>query len=199
MSSDELEFWDERYRSRRMPWDFGGVPEALIEWLQKCERAGRALIPGCGSGYEVRAFAERGWSVLAVDFSPAAVERARAELGPLGDCVVLGDFFCDLLGETKFDVVYERTFLCALPPGTWPEYARRVASSLGEKGKLLGFFYYGHEDEPPPYPLTEDLAQSLFGAEFTLVVDQAATDSLPLYAGHERWQVWEKKGRLVGR
>ena len=193
MNSAEVEFWDGRYRAGWMPWDFRGVPRDLVGWLERSSRPGRVLIPGCGSGYEVRAFAEQGWDVLAVDFSPSAVRRARAELGVLGQRVLLADFFHGDFGGHKFDVVYERTFLCALASDRWPEYAWRVAKSLGEGGKLLGFFFYGEENEPPPYPLTEGVAQSLFGREFTRVVDEAATDSLALYAGRERWQVWEKR------
>ena len=71
-----VEFWDSRYRSGKTPWDYGGVPAALLNYLQTAQ-PGRVLIPGCGSGYEVRAFHERGWDVLAIDYSPAAVERAR--------------------------------------------------------------------------------------------------------------------------
>ncbi len=195
--STGIEFWDSRYRAGRMPWDFRGVPRALSEWLQKNERPGRVLIPGCGSGYEVRAFAERGWDVVAIDFSPTAVQRAKAELGKLGDCVLLGDFFRRDFGGAKFDVVYERTFLCSLLPDRWPEYARCVADNLREAGKLIGFFFYGVEDEPPPFPLTEKRAKSLFGERFKCVTDEAVTDSLPLYAGHERWQIWEKVSQLM--
>jgi SAM-dependent methyltransferase len=153
---------------------------------------GRALIPGCGSGYEVRAFHERGWDVLAVDFSPAAVERACDVLGPLAEKVVLADFFTHDFGKGRFGVIYERTFLCSLPPGRWPDYVRRMRELLRPGGKLLGIFLYGHEDEPPPYPLTEAEAQALFGPGFVRIVDEPVTDSLPLFAGRERWQVWAK-------
>ncbi len=196
MNSAEMEFWDGRYRAEHMPWDFRGVPRALVQWLQKCERPGRVLIPGCGSGYEVKAFAEHGWEVLAVDFSPAAVRRARAVLGALGERVMLADFFRGDFGRRKFDVVYERTFLCALPPERWPDYVRCVEENLVEGGRLVGFFFYGKENQPPPFPLTEERARSLFG-EFSRTVDEVASDSLPLYAGYERWQVWQRKGASV--
>ncbi len=193
MNSAELGFWEERYQAGRMPWDFRSVPRALLGWLGSCRTPGRVLIPGCGSGYEVRAFAEHGWDVLAVDFSPSAVRRAQAELGALGNRVALADFFRGDFGPREFDAVYERTFLCALPPARWPDYVRRVLESLVQGGKLIGFFFYGREDEPPPFPLTEERAQSLFGRELVRVEDKLATDSLELYAGHERWQVWERR------
>jgi len=189
----EAEFWDERYRAGRTPWDFRGVPRALTEFLRTTEMRGSALIPGCGSGYEVKAFHDHGWNVLAVDFSTVAVERARAVLGPLAEKVVLADFFVHDFGGRKFDLIYERTFLCSLPPERWPHYVRRVSELLRQGGRLVGFFLYGHEDEPPPYPLTETQAQSLFEQWFVNVADEPVADSLPLFAGRERWQAWAKR------
>jgi len=191
MKSTEMEFWDSRYRAGRMPWDMGGIPAALAAYLQKASPQ-RVLIPGCGSGYEVRAFHQCGWDVLAADYSPAAIARARKMLGALASRVVLADFFSHDFGGQPFDVIYERTFLCSLPPEVWPQYVRRMAGLLADDGKLVGVFLYGHEDEPPPYPLPQGQSQALFGQYFTLVEDEPVNDSLPLFAGHERWQVWQQ-------
>ncbi len=38
---------------------------------------GRALDVGCGEGQNSRFLADRGWSVLGIDFSPTAIARAR--------------------------------------------------------------------------------------------------------------------------
>ncbi len=57
------------------------------------------LIPGCGADYEVRAFHEAGDHVTAIDFSPAAVEQAKKQLGGLGERVILGDFFVHDFGR----------------------------------------------------------------------------------------------------
>ena len=193
MKPTEADFWDSRYRAGRTPWDFRGVPRALTEFLRTTGTRGRALIPGCGSGYEVRVFHENGWEVVAVDFSLVAVERAREVLGPLAEKVMLAVFFMHNFDKQRFDVIYERTFLCSLPPGRWPDYVRRMSQLLQPGGKLLGFFLYGYEDEPPPYPLTEAEAQALFEPGFVRMVDEPVTDSLPLFAGRERWQVWAKR------
>lgn len=193
MKPTDKEFWDSRYRAGKVPWDFGGVPSALLAYLQAVTMPGRVLIPGCGSGYEVQAFHERGWEVLAVDYSPAAIERAGQILDPFADKTLLADFFTHDFAGRKFDVIYERTFLCSLPPERWPAYAQRVTELLRPGGKLIGFFLYGHDDEPPPYPLTEETARQLFGRKFMRVADEPVFDSLPLFAGRERWQIWERK------
>ena len=105
------DFWDVRFREGYTPWDAGGVPAALREFLVREPAGRRVLIPGCGSGYEVRAFAAAGHEVVAIDFSPAAIAAARGVLGELGHLVVQGDFFAHPFG--LFDLVYERPFLCA--------------------------------------------------------------------------------------
>jgi hypothetical protein len=107
--------------------------------------------------------------------------------------VVLGDFFNHDFGAQQFDMIYERTFLCALPPNLWPHYANRMAQLLRPGGRLAGIFLYGDESEPPPYPLTEAKAQELFEVKFSPLRCVAVEDSLPLFAGKERWQEWELK------
>jgi SAM-dependent methyltransferase len=187
--SSRPEFWDARYTSGKTPWDFHGVPAALKAFL-KTSQPGNVLIPGCGAAYEVRAFHEAGWKVTAIDFSRVAVERARSALKTLASCVVQGDFFTNDFGSQHFDVVYERTFLCALPPDLWPAYIKRVTQLLRPGGKLVGIFLYGDEAEPPPYPLTPEKARELFKEKFSLVKTSPVSDSLPMFAGNECWQEW---------
>jgi Thiopurine S-methyltransferase (TPMT) len=183
-------FWDRRYRAGRMAWACGGVPGALAEFLKRHPARGRALVPGCGLGYEIQAFHAAGWEVLGLDFSHTAVDRARTILGPLADRVCLGNFFTHPLPAGSFDFIYERTFLCALHPAVWSDYARRMAGLLAPGGRLGGFFFFGPEEEPPPYPVSPIGLDRLLGTAFEKTADEPVEDSLPLYAGKERWQVW---------
>lgn len=187
--STRPEFWNERYESGKTPWELHGVPQSLKAFIERSP-TGSVLVPGCGSGHEIEVFAQAGWDVTAIDFSPPAVAQAKARLGELGRHVILGDFFNHDFGSRHFDVVYERTFLCALPPNTWADYAARISRLLNRAGLLAGLFLYGEEDEPPPYPLAEDTAKSLLGNLFTLTRTDPVTDSLPLFIGKEFWQEW---------
>lgn len=187
--SSRPEFWNVRYAAGETPWDFHGVPLALKEFL-KTSQSASVLIPGCGAGYEVRAFHDAGWEAVAIDFSLVAVERARSELGALATNVVEADFFTHDFGSGRFDVIYERTFLCAMPPDLWPAYIKRVTKLLRPGGKLAGIFFYGEERDPPPYPLSPEKAGKLFEEKFSLVKTSSISDSLPTFAGNERWQEW---------
>ena len=165
----------------------------MRSFLDCAKPPGRVLIPGCGSGYEVQAFHDAGFEVTAIDFSSAAVERAARLLGPLRRRVIEGDFFTHDFSGQEFDLIYERTFLCSLPPERWPAYARRMAELL-ETGKLLaGLFLYGEEAEPPPFPITEMQAAELLGDQFELIHSEPVSDSLLLFQGMERWQEWRRE------
>jgi SAM-dependent methyltransferase len=187
------EFFDVRYAAGRMPWDYGGVPNSLKVFLDQHHGPGRVLIPGCGSGYEIEAFSSGGWDVIGIDFSTVGVARARRFLGPLASKIYEGDFFSYPFRQRRFDLIYERTFLCTLVPEAWPRYAQRIATLMAPSGVLCGFFFLGPEEEPPPYPISQDQLDELLGGWFEKIEDHAVQDSLPLYAGKERWQIWRRK------
>ena len=217
------EFWDARFREGFTPWDAGRVPAALEAFLAREPAPARVLVPGCGSGYEVAALAAAGHDVLAIDFSPAAVEAARRVLGPLGRLVVQGDFFAHEAGDFDahrlgdfdahrlgdfdahrlgafdahrlgaFDLVYERAFLCALPRRLWERWAARVAEVLRPGGRLAGFFFWSDDERGPPFGLRAGELERLLEPGFERIDDAAVADSIPVFAGRERWQIWLRR------
>jgi SAM-dependent methyltransferase len=196
------EFWDLRYQAHFAPWDAGKVPAQLREFVTKFSLplgggpgwgSQSVLVPGCGSAHDVRFFAESGCQVLGIDFSSEAIAAAREILGPHAGRVRIADFFAPL-PEAPFAVVYERAFLCALPRRLWQDWAARVGELLPSGGLLAGFFFFDAADRGPPFPLHsgEELAALLEGA-FTRIEDQPAADSIAVFAGRERWQVWRRR------
>jgi SAM-dependent methyltransferase len=187
------EFWDLRYSAGFAPWDAGRVPAQLRAFVDASPAALRVFVPGCGSAWDVRYLAERGWDVLGLDFSAEAVAAARATLGPYADRVREGDVFAPI-AEGAFDVVYERAFLCALPRRLWPAWGERMAELVRPGGRLAGFFFFESGERGPPFPLhgEAELARLLAPA-FTRLEDAAVPDSIPVFAGKERWQVWKRE------
>jgi SAM-dependent methyltransferase len=188
--SAQPEFWDTRYRGGVTPWDAAGVPAKLLQYLQG-RAPQRVLIPGAGSGYEVRAFAEQHHEVTAIEFSEAAIEAAQRQLGPLSRLVRKADFFS--FDAAPFDLVYERAFLCALPRRLWPAWAARVLELLRPGGALAGFFFLDDNPRGPPFGVSrERLAELLarFGLQEDVTVPPS--QSIPVFKGKEVWQVWTR-------
>ena len=184
--------WNERYASGETPWVLRKIPHTLRSFLKKRPTRKRILIPGCGTDHRViKAFADAGFEVTAVDFSPVALAETQTTLGNFDGKIIRADFFKSDFGR-RFDLVYERTFLCAMHPRRWAEYAKRVAELLRPGGKLIGIFFYGTEPEPPPYPINKAQAKELFGKYFRLLRELKVSDSVPMFAGMERWQEWER-------
>lgn len=187
------EFWDLRYRADFAPWDAGRVPARLAAFVEASPAPRRTFVPGCGSAWDVRLFAQWGWPVVGLDFSPEAIAAARPVLGPFADRVRQGDVFAPI-AEAPFEVVYERAFLCALPRRMWPGWGRRMAELVETGGVLAGFFFIDAGERGPPFPLqgVQEL-ETLLGPAFERIEDAPVEDSIDVFRGKERWQVWARR------
>lgn len=190
------EFWNQRFEAQFTPWDKGGVPLALQEFVSQAQQPLVTLIPGCGIGYEAAFLAQAGWDVTAIDFSPAAVASARAAIGVWGRHIVEADFFLHQPSQ-PLGLIYERAFLCALPPAMRPEIAKRWAELLPAGALLAGFFFLDESAERslkgPPFSITGAQLEALLLPYFELLEDVAVSDSIAVFAGKERWQVWRMR------
>lgn len=187
---NQPDFWDERFAEQFTPWDAGRVPARLKEFVTQQTQSLRSLIAGCGNAWEARLLAEALWDVTAIDFSARAVASARAQLGPWASVVQQADFFH--LAAPPFDLIYERAFLCALPRARWPEIVQRWADLLTEQGLLAGFFYFDSAPKGPPFGADPAQLQALLETRFTRLQDLPVDDSIAVFAGKERWQVWQR-------
>ena len=187
------EFWNSRYRDHVTPWEAGNVPAELRQFAGTLPARTRVLVPGCGSGHEVVFLAQAGMDVLAIDFSPDAVELAQQHARLLADRIRLADFFAFDPTAAPFDVIYERAFLCALPRKLWTRYAERMAELLAPEKRLAGFFFYGDNPKGPPFGTSPQELHDLLDAGFEQIEDRPATAPLPVFQGGERWQVWRRR------
>lgn len=186
-------FWDERFERGFTPWDRGGVPEALRGFVARADRPLSTLIPGCGAAHELGYLSRAGWPVTAIDFSAAAVAAARAGAGQWADRIEQADFFT-WQPHRALDFIYERAFLCALPPAMRPAIAARWAELLPLGGFLGGYFYFADPERGPPFGIAPEDLEALLAPSFARIEDMAVTDSIPVFEGHERWQLWQRKG-----
>ncbi|NHZ96690.1 methyltransferase domain-containing protein [Massilia sp. CCM 8734] len=185
-------FWDERFTRGVTPWDRGAAPAALRAFVERSARPLRTLIPGCGAAYELACLCEAGWDATAIDFSPVAVAAAKAALGPWSARVCEADFFTHAPPDA-LELIYERAFLCALPRAMWPRVAARWAGLLAPGALLAGFFFFDDAAKGPPFGINQAALDALLTPSFHCVEDAAVEDSIAVFAGKERWQVWQRK------
>jgi thiopurine S-methyltransferase len=186
------DFWCKRFGKGITPWDAGKVPAAFADFIARQPTRLNTLIPGCGSAWEAVHLADFGWPVTALDFSPVAIEKAREVLGELKVNLLCADFFT-FTPDVTYALIYERAFLCALPRKLWADWGRRVAELLAPGGLLAGYFFICDQPKGPPFGIQPEQLDALLVDHFERIEDSAVTDSIPVFVGRERWQVWRRR------
>jgi len=114
----------------------------MVERILKLTRAGpesRVLSLGCGIGDTEIPLARRVGSLVGIDFSPAAIEQARADAEKAGvrNTKFLVGSLEDSPASGEFDIVFAVFFLHHLPEAELAATPRRIARLL----KPGGIFY----------------------------------------------------------
>ena len=199
-AADTPTFWDLRYEAAFTPWSQVQIPQCWQRFLNARNDAANThvLVPGCGEGFEVGDLVQRGYDTTAIDFSHAAIAAAKNALGQIAQApnchLKQADFFDGNLAATPFDLVYERAFLCALPPKLWADYATQMAKIIKPKGLLVGFFCYDPTPKGPPFGLEANGLEALFNGLFQRICCETPTDSISVFAGREQFEVWRRAG-----
>jgi SAM-dependent methyltransferase len=153
---------------------------------------GPVLVPGCGSGHDVRALADAGVSAHGLDLSPTAVERARAisNSGPLS--YEAGDFLDPAWREGRsFAAIWEHTCFCAIQPEQRRAYAEAAAALLPPGGVLAGVFYLTphdpgeDEDSGPPFKVSVEELDETFAPWFERIDGWVPERAYPGREGRE--------------
>jgi SAM-dependent methyltransferase len=186
------DFWCKRFGEGTTPWDAGRVPSAFADFIARQPNTVNTLIPGCGSAWEAAHLAEQGWPVTALDFSPLAVDKARQVLGNVAVDLICDDFFT-FKPRQPYQLIYERAFLCALPRKLWADWGTRVAELLPPAGLLAGYFFICDQPKGPPFGILPAELETLLAPNFECIEDSAVDDSIPVFLGRERWQVWRRR------
>lgn len=186
--------WEDRYRMGDTPWEKGEPSPGLVDFLNRTPLPlqGTVLVPGCGNGHDVRAWAIAGWDAVGLDIAPSAVSRA-AEQTPQGMKAGfrLGNFLVDE-PFALFDCVFEHTCYCAIDPSDRDAYAKAVDRWLRPDGYYVAVNYLIPDTEGPPYGTTRDELLHRFSPRFTLIRDFVPR-SYPNRTDLERLFVWQKR------
>ncbi|RMY49529.1 hypothetical protein D0863_15118 [Hortaea werneckii] len=235
--------WNAMWEQNVTPWDRGEPSPALVDTLQyklpqieasssqdtssnkthhQTTRRKKALVPGCGRGYDVLLLASYGYDAFGLDTSTLAIQGAQelsrspdrdikyppaaannsSGTSPGTATFLEADFFADdFLSQTHpptpnttqnqnptgqpqseeedpktFDLIYDYTFLCALPPTLRPAWSKRMSQLLSPAGGMLICLEFPLQKPPssggPPHGLTRELYEQLLnrpgkGVEYT--------------------------------
>ncbi|KAI0376135.1 S-adenosyl-L-methionine-dependent methyltransferase [Hypomontagnella monticulosa] len=160
--TDRSHFWD---RGKPSPPLIDWIESRPKESSPNSGRRLTALVPGCGKGYDVVMLALHGFDVYGIEVSHKAVETAEAYAAAelrkpsaynfssedsrspnnAGNVKFIeGDFFKadweKMVAADRFqgfDLIYDYTFLCALPPDMRKDWARRMGELLSPTGTLV--------------------------------------------------------------
>jgi SAM-dependent methyltransferase len=157
------------YRFTKPDWDTGITPPEVTSAIDQFKQPGRALDLGCGTGTTAIYLAQHGWQVTGVDFSPKALElaRAKAQRADVKVDLHLGDVSrLDFLRE-PFDLILDIGCLHGLDRESRARYAEQLRrlTRPGSKFLLFGFIrpaFFGS------YHLTPEETRALFEPAFAL-------------------------------
>ena len=186
--------WEARYRAGDTPWDRGAAPP-LLEFLREHPVSGEVLVPGCGTGHDVRLLASLGASVTGLDLSPTALSLARSHSQAGNERYEEGNLLAlPREWNARFDWVVEHTCFCAIPPVRRGDYVEAVSRLLKPEGLLLAVFFLdpGVEKGPPHGATREEIA-ALFDPFLVLEREWRPSVAFPERAEGEICQLRRKR------
>ena len=159
-----------------------------------------ALVPGCGRGYAVAALAklDRFKHATGLEISSTAQKACEDYLKQEGvqskASVVVADFFTH---ETQYNLVYDCTFLCAIPPSMRESWADQMSKIVAPGGELFQIVFPINESRDanvgPPFALSKSLVEGLLVPRgFTLVSYGASEQAARKAPGAEAVARWRR-------
>ncbi|CAM3199233.1 thiopurine S-methyltransferase [Pseudomonas floridensis] len=206
----EADFWQQRWSSGQIGFHQAQVNADLCRfWPElKLQQGARVLVPLCGKTQDMSWLVERGFHVVGVELSQAAVEsyfverQLQAQVTQRGDLQVYsahgieiwcGDFFAltaEDIGQCA--AFYDRAAMIALPSDMRERYVRQLERLLPATsiGLLITLDYDQAQLQGPPFSVPQAWLDAFVstGWHVTKVAQHDALQSSPkaLDAGVER-------------
>lgn len=195
MELDEA-FWTDLYNNDDTGWDIGSPSTPLKEYIDQLkDKEQKILIPGCGNSYEGQYMHEKGFdNVFILDISTFPLKQFSKRVPSFPKSHLLNENFFD--HTSKYDLILEQTFFCALPPNMREAYAKHVHNLLKPGGQLVGVLFNDlfpdKEPNEPPFGGTKKEYLGYFKPLFDIKVFEKARNSIPPRKGREFFMVLEK-------
>lgn len=186
----EISFWHERWEREEIGFHRDQINPRLSEFFSKLPelslKQSTILVPLCGKSLDLLWLSKRFASVIGVECSEIAIEaffkeaKLRYQIKDQGHCqiysannitLIKADFFALEKAELgKFQYVYDRAALVALPTEMRQSYVRKVASlqTSGTIGLLITLGYKQELMSGPPFSVDENEVTRLFSRDFDI-------------------------------
>lgn len=182
----QFDFWNDKWLDGQIGFHQEKVRKGLKKHFPKLPRGARVLVPLCGKSKDLLWLFKQGYAVTGVEFVEQAIveffEDSKLDFtkqqtadgiaytaikGALS--LVAGDFF--KFKQNGFDALYDRAALVALPEATRYQYVQHCKSLLTPEARvLLVALHYPQEAmNGPPFSISEDMAEELWGPDLRLI------------------------------
>ena len=172
-----LSWFEELYNQadsnrERIPWDWKEPHPFVVEWIEKSENKGNALVIGCGLGEDAAYLSKKGWNVTAFDISETAIKWASeihkdSEIEwKVADLFYLPDSW-----QMRYDLVLEVHILQAIQEDLMIEAREKLAPLVSTNGHLVCIGKLRINDEiveGPPWPMSKESIEET-GKELDIV------------------------------
>lgn len=173
-----------------MPWDLGRAHPQLLNWLTDREAGGRALVPGCGTGFDADALAQAGWQVTALDLIEDTVHAPKRATIEAGGGEVLAMDALAFRPAQPYELIFEHTFFCAIEPHRREEWGQFMDRCLSADGQLLALVFPLDREVSlggPPHGYGPADMQAALGEGFRMLEDIPAEHPIKSRPWKERW------------
>lgn len=191
-------FWNEQYKKMQKPgWDLQQPSPIFLDMLPRLKlHKSKIIVLGCGEGHDAALFAENGHVVTAVDFSEAALAKARLRYSHLNINWLNQDVFqLSHDYDHQFDLVVEHTCFCAVTPDRRQELVDIWSRLLHSQGQLMSIFFVMPKYFGPPYGATEWEIRKRLNKKFQFLFWNRSQLSVPSRLGKELFVLAQKRGQ----
>lgn len=180
MSLDEnRQFWEQAWADGRTRFHRLDVNDFLVKYAPTVFDAGdKVLVPLCGKSIDLLWLCQQGHGVAGVELAKQAINEFISENNLQGTwedqrfqtqasrlSLYHQDFFHH---EGKYEAIYDRACLVALPSELRKRMAEKYSNLLNPNGKILLITLKHDEGSGPPYSISDEEIDGLFGNNFKI-------------------------------
>ncbi|KZV89719.1 S-adenosyl-L-methionine-dependent methyltransferase [Exidia glandulosa HHB12029] len=200
--------WDVAWQEGTTPWEIKTQQGPLKTFLESAKtlvpKSGRAIVPGCGRGWDVVLLAElTDLQVMGGDLSPTAIRAANDYLSKntssAADRIsfeVIDYFKYQIPANDRFMLAFDFTFFVALDPPMRPQWGAKINEYVAPGGILIALVWPidPTRNTGPPHGVTVEAYESVIGPNWEQIYNVLHPDMMPgkIPTAVGRLVVWRK-------